>query len=112
PFCQATPPKGHQVGGCPLHNLIPEWNDLVYRGRWREASERLHATNDFPEFTGRICPAPCEGSCVLAISHQPVTIKGIERAIVDRGFAEGWIQPRPPATRTGRTVGVVGSGPA
>jgi glutamate synthase (NADPH/NADH) small chain len=112
PFCQATPPKGAQVAGCPLHNLIPEWNDLVYRGRWREALDRLHATNDFPEFTGRICPAPCEGSCVLSISGESVTIKAIERSIVDRGFAEGWIQPKPPAVRTGRTVGVVGSGPA
>jgi glutamate synthase (NADPH/NADH) small chain len=112
PFCQATPPKSQQIAGCPLHNMIPEWNDLVYRGRWREALDRLHATNDFPEFTGRICPAPCEGSCVLSISGQPVTIKAIERSIVDRGFEEGWIQPRPPAVRTGRTVGVVGSGPA
>jgi glutamate synthase (NADPH/NADH) small chain len=103
PFC-------HQ--GCPLGNLIPEWNDLVYRDRWREAIERLHATNNFPEFTGRLCPAPCEGSCVLAINDDSVTIKGIENAIVDRAFDEGWITPQPPLTRTGKRVAVIGSGPA
>lgn len=103
PFC-------HQ--GCPLGNRIPDWNDLVYRDQWREAIEQLDATNDFPEFTGRICPAPCEPACVLAINDDPVTIKGIELAIVERAFQEGWIRPRPPATRTGRTVAVVGSGPA
>jgi glutamate synthase (NADPH/NADH) small chain len=103
PFC-------HQ--GCPLGNLIPEWNDLVYRDRWREAIERLHATNNFPEFTGRLCPAPCEGSCVLAINDDPVTIKGIENAIIDRAFDEGWITPQPPLTRTGKRVAVIGSGPA
>src|SRR5216684_1379692 len=103
PFC-------HQ--GCPLGNLIPDWNDLVYRDRWREAIDRLHATNNFPEFTGTLCPAPCEGSCVLGINDDPVTIKGIEISIIDRAFAEGWVGPEPPATRTGKTVAVVGSGPA
>jgi len=103
PFC-------HQ--GCPLGNLIPDWNDFVYRNRWQAALDRLHATNNFPEFTGRLCPAPCEGSCVLGINNQPVTIKSIEGAIVDRGFAEGRVLPRPPARRTGKRVAVVGSGPA
>jgi glutamate synthase (NADPH/NADH) small chain len=103
PFC-------HE--GCPLGNLIPDWNDLVYRNRWQAASERLHATNNFPEFTGRLCPAPCEGSCVLGINDDPVRIKSIELAIVERAFEEGWIRPQPPATRTGRRVAVVGSGPA
>ena len=103
PFC-------HQ--GCPLGNLIPDWNDLVYRDRWREAIDRLHATNNFPEFTGTLCPAPCEGSCVLGINDDPVTIKGIEISIIDHAFAEGWVGPEPPATRTGKTVAVVGSGPA
>ena len=103
PFC-------HQ--GCPLGNLIPEWNDLVYQGRWEEALHRLLATNNFPEFTGRICPAPCEVSCTLAINDDPVTIEFIEKAIADRGYAEGWIKPVPPAQRTGKKVAVVGSGPA
>lgn len=103
PFC-------HQ--GCPLGNLIPDWNDLVYRDRWQRAIERLLATNNFPEFTGRLCPAPCEGSCVLGINSDPVSIKSIELAIVERAFDEGWIAPRPPATRTGKRVAVVGSGPA
>ncbi len=103
PFC-------HQ--GCPLGNLIPDWNDLVYKNRWQAAIERLHATNNFPEFTGRLCPAPCEGSCVLGINDDPVTIKSIELAIVERAFDEGWIRPEPPAVRTGRRVAVVGSGPA
>src|ERR1700683_1121507 len=103
PFC-------HE--GCPLGNLIPEWNDLVYNGEWRDASDRLHATNNFPEFTGRLCPAPCEASCVLGINEPPVAIKHIEQAIVDRAFAEGWIQPERPAARTGKRVAVVGSGPA
>ena len=105
PFCQSGP-------GCPIDNLIPEWNDLVYQGHWKEALERLHQTNNFPEFTGRTCPAPCEGACVLGITDPAVTIKNIENAIVDRGFAEGWIQPEPPATRTGKRVAVIGSGPA
>src|SRR5437764_3439801 len=112
PFCHTgTLVEGMAVGG-PINNLIPEWNDLVYRGLWREALERLHKTNNFPEFTGRVCPAPCEGSCVLGISAPPVTIKSIESAIIDRGFAEGWVVPQPPAVRTGKSVAVVGSGPA
>lgn len=105
PFCQADT-------GCPVDNLIPEWNDLVYQGRWREALDRLHKTNNFPEFTGRVCPAPCEGACVLGIIDPPVTIKDIECAIVERGFEEGWVTPKPPAVRTGKKVAVVGSGPA
>ncbi|MCS6710580.1 glutamate synthase subunit beta [Brachybacterium sp. EF45031] len=103
PFC-------HQ--GCPLGNLIPEWNELVYREDWRDAVERLHATNNFPEFTGRACPAPCESSCVLGINQPPVTIKSIEVSIIDRAFEEGWVQPVEPTRQTGRTVAVVGSGPA
>lgn len=106
PFCQSEP------HGCPIYNLIPEWNDLVYKGRWRDALDRLHATNNFPEFTGRVCPAPCEGACVLGITDPAVTIKNIEQAIIDRGFAEGWVTPQPPAVRTGKTVAVIGSGPA
>ncbi|MBI2491884.1 MAG: glutamate synthase subunit beta [Candidatus Rokubacteria bacterium] len=103
PFC-------HQ--GCPLGNIIPDWNDLVYKDRWRDAIERLHATNNFPEWTGRLCPAPCEGSCVLEINDDPVTIKAIEQTIIERAFDEGWIVPEPPAARTGKKVAVVGSGPA
>lgn len=98
--------------GCPVDNLIPEWNDLLYRGDWKGASDRLHSTNNFPEFTGRICPAPCEHSCVLNIGGEPVTIRENEAAIVERAFAEGYIQPRPPATRSGKRVAVIGSGPA
>ncbi len=98
--------------GCPVHNIIPDWNDLVYRGRWREALEVLHSTNNFPEFTGRICPAPCEASCTLNFNNQPVTIKDIECAIIDKGWAEGWVQPRIAAHRTGKRVAVIGSGPA
>jgi len=98
--------------GCPLGNVIPDWNDLVYRQRWQAASDRLHATNNFPEWTGRLCPAPCEGSCVLGINDDPVTIKSIELSIVEHAFENGWIQPRPPAVRTGKRVAVVGSGPA
>jgi glutamate synthase (NADPH/NADH) small chain len=100
------------ASGCPVNNLIPEWNDLVFRGLWREALDRLHKTNNFPEFTGRVCPAPCEGSCVLGINAPPVTIKNIENTIIERGFAEGWVLPEPPKTRTGKRVAVVGSGPA
>ena len=103
PFCHT---------GCPLGNLIPEWNDLVRQDRWREASDRLHATNNFPEFTGRMCPAPCEAACVLGINDDPVTIKHIEQEIADRAFAEGWVGPRPPMIETGRRVAIVGSGPA
>jgi glutamate synthase (NADPH) small chain len=98
--------------GCPLGNLIPDWNDLVYRGKWREAIDQLHATNNFPEFTGRICPAPCESACVLAISDEAVTIEQIEMSIAERAFDEGWIVPEPPTRRSGRTVAVIGSGPA
>jgi len=103
PFCHT---------GCPLGNIIPDWNDLVYRNNWREAVDRLHATNNFPEFTGRVCPAPCESACVLGINEDPVAIKQIEMSIADRGFDEGWIVPEPPATRSGKRVAVVGSGPA
>jgi len=98
--------------GCPVNNQIPDWNDLVYRGSWQEASQNLHSTNNFPEFTGRVCPAPCEASCTLNIDDNPVTIKTIECAIVDRAFEEGWVKPEPPAVRTGKTVAIVGSGPA
>ena len=103
PFCNS---------GCPLGNLIPDWNDLVYRDDWREAAERLHATNNFPEFTGRLCPAPCEGSCVLGVNEPPVTIKQIEIEIIERAFSEGWVTPIVPTTRTGKSVAVVWSGPA
>src|SRR6201986_2619194 len=103
PFC-------HE--GCPLGNLIPEWNDLVYRDKWRDAIEQLHATNNFPEFTGLICPAPCESACVLAIHDDAVTIEQIELAIAERAWSEGWIEPSPPDRRSGRTVAVIGSGPA
>ncbi|MBE7560056.1 glutamate synthase subunit beta [bacterium] len=105
PFC-------HTSHGCPLANLIPEWNDHVYRGRWKDALFTLLSTNNFPEFTGRVCPAPCETACVLGINADPVAIKQIEEAIIERGFGEGWMAPRPPAVRTGRTIAVVGSGPA
>src|SRR4249919_367760 len=103
PFCHT---------GCPLGNIIPDWNDLVYRDHWREALERLHATNNFPEFTGRVCPAPCEAACVLGINEDPVAIKQIECSIADRAFDEGWIVPEPPSVRTGKKVAVIGSGPA
>ena len=105
PFCQSN-------DGCPIDNLIPEWNDLIYNGRWKDALDRLHKTNNFPEFTGRACPAPCEGACVLGITDPPVTIKNIENAIIDRGFAEGWVRPHHPAPSTGKHIGIVGSGPA
>jgi glutamate synthase (NADPH/NADH) small chain len=112
PFCHTGKLIEGLATGCPLHNLIPEWNDLVYRGRWKEALNRLHMTNNFPEFTGRVCPAPCEGSCVLGINAPAVTIKNIEVSIVDKGFDEGWIVAEPPGKRTGKKVAVVGSGPA
>jgi glutamate synthase (NADPH/NADH) small chain len=112
PFCHTGSLLEGMASGCPINNLIPEWNDLVYRGLWREALDRLHKTNNFPEFTGRVCPAPCEGSCVLGINEPPVTIKSIECAIIDKGFDEGWVVPEPPAKRTGKKVAVVGSGPA
>ncbi len=103
PFC-------HQ--GCPLGNIIPDWNDLVYREQWRMAIDRLHATNNFPEFTGRLCPAPCEAACVLGINDDPVTIKQVELSIIERAFDEGWVKPQPPEKLTGKTAAVVGSGPA
>jgi glutamate synthase (NADPH/NADH) small chain len=112
PFCHTGALIEGMASGCPINNLIPEWNDLVYRGLWREALDRLHKTNNFPEFTGRVCPAPCEGSCVLGINEPPVTIKNIECSIIDKGFDEGWVLPQPQAVRTGKRVAVVGSGPA
>jgi glutamate synthase (NADPH) small chain len=112
PFCQTGTLINGGASGCPVNNLIPEWNDLVYRGLWREALERLAKTNNFPEFTGRVCPAPCEGSCVLGITDPPVAIKTLENAIIDRAWEEGWVVPAPPAMRTGKKVAVIGSGPA
>jgi glutamate synthase (NADPH/NADH) small chain len=112
PYCHTGMLLSGMASGCPINNLIPEFNDLVYRGRWREALERLKKTNNFPEFTGRVCPAPCEGSCVLGSIAPPVTIKNIECAIIDKGWDEGWLEPRPPEQRTGKKVAVVGSGPA
>jgi glutamate synthase (NADPH) small chain len=112
PFCHTGRLIAGMASGCPVNNLIPEWNDLVYQGQWREAAIRLHKTNNFPEFTGRVCPAPCEGSCTLGINEPPVTIKLMEVSIVDRAFAEGWVLPEKPQTRTGKKVAVVGSGPA
>ncbi|WP_213615080.1 glutamate synthase subunit beta [Paenibacillus lactis] len=112
PYCHTGIDMIGGTSGCPIHNLIPEWNNLVYRGLWREALERLHKTNNFPEFTGRVCPAPCEGSCTVGLIGEPVTIKSIEQAIIDKGFEEGWVVPEPPEKRTGRRVAVVGSGPA
>ncbi|MBI3880655.1 MAG: glutamate synthase subunit beta [Verrucomicrobia bacterium] len=112
PFCHTGQLISGMASGCPINNLIPEWNDLVYRGLWQEALERLHKTNNFPEFTGRVCPAPCEGSCVLGINSPPVTIKNIENTIIDTGWEKGWVTPEPPKRRTGKKVAVVGSGPA
>jgi len=112
PFCHTGELIAGMAAGCPIHNLIPEWNDLIYRGHWQEAIDRLHKTNNFPEFTGRVCPAPCEGSCVLGINDPPVTIKNIENSIINRAFDEGWVTPNPPKKRTGKKVAVVGSGPA
>ncbi len=112
PFCHTGILVSGMACGCPINNLIPEWNDLIYRGLWRQALDRLHRTNNFPEFTGRVCPAPCEGSCTLGINEPPVTIKNIEVSIVERGWQEGWITPAPPKIRTGKSVAVVGSGPA
>ncbi|MCK8486799.1 glutamate synthase subunit beta [Paenibacillus sp. MBLB2552] len=112
PYCHTGIEMIGGTSGCPVHNLIPEWNNLVYRNLWREALDRLHKTNNFPEFTGRVCPAPCEGSCTVGLIGQPVTIKTIEQAIIDKGFEEGWVVPEPPEKRTGRKVAVVGSGPA
>ena len=112
PFCHQGAMLEGGASGCPVYNLIPEWNDLIYHGRWREAIERLHLTNNFPEFTGRVCPAPCEAGCVLGINAPEVTIHDNERTIVDNAFANGWVVPEPPASRTGKRVAVVGSGPA
>jgi glutamate synthase (NADPH/NADH) small chain len=112
PFCHTGTIISGMASGCPINNLIPEFNDLVYRGLWYEALERLHKTNNFPEFTGRVCPAPCEGSCVLGINNPPVTIKNIEYSIIDKGWQEGWITPELPAKRTGKKVAIIGSGPA
>lgn len=112
PFCHTGTMMNGATIGCPLHNRIPEWNDLVYRGKWREAYDRLALTNNFPEFTGRVCPAPCESSCVLGISDDPVMIKEIEMSIIDRAFEEGWISPKPPQIRTGKRIAIIGSGPA
>ena len=105
PFCQSSK-------GCPVVNLIPEWNDLVHRGRWKDALKALHSTNNFPEFTGRLCPAPCESACVLGINADPVSIRVVEWNIIDRGFDEGWIEPVLPVVKTGKNVAVIGSGPA
>lgn len=112
PFCHTGLEISRMASGCPINNLIPEWNDLVYRGRWQDALDRLHKTNNFPEFTGRVCPAPCEGACVLGITNPPVTIKNIEYSIAEKGWEQGWITPNPPKQRTGKKVAVVGSGPA
>ncbi|MFI8495078.1 glutamate synthase small subunit [Peribacillus butanolivorans] len=112
PFCHMGMELNRVTTGCPIHNLIPEWNDLVYRGRWKEALDRLTKTNNFPEFTGRVCPAPCEGSCTVAINDPAVAIKNIERTIIDKGFENGWITPRIPEYRTGKKIAIIGSGPA
>src|SRR5512142_2457449 len=114
PFCHTGTLLSGMAAGCPIHNLIPEWNDLVYRGLWREALARLHKTNNFPDFTGRVCPAPCEAACVLGIGSlgSAVTIKNLEYSIIERGFEEGWVAPEAPVKRTGKKVAVVGSGPS
>jgi glutamate synthase (NADPH/NADH) small chain len=112
PFCHTGHIVSGMASGCPIYNLIPEWNDLIFRGRWKEAIERLHKTNNFPEFTGRVCPAPCEGSCVLGVIEPPVTIKNNEQAITDRAWDEGWVKAKSPTSRTGKKVAVIGSGPA
>ncbi len=112
PFCHTGRILNGMASGCPINNLIPEWNDLIYRGLWREALERLHKTNNFPEFTGRVCPAPCEGSCNAGLVAAPVTIKEIERSIIDRAWEKGWVTAQPPEVRTGKRVAIVGSGPA
>jgi glutamate synthase (NADPH/NADH) small chain len=112
PYCHTGIEMAGGASGCPVNNLIPEWNNLIYRGLWREALDRLHKTNNFPEFTGRVCPAPCEGSCTVGLIGDPVTIKTIEQTIIDKGFDEGWVVPQPPKVRTGKRIAVVGSGPA
>src|ERR1700752_1549048 len=112
PYCHGTNTLTGAQTGCPVNNQIPDWNDLVYSGNWEEAARNLHSTNNFPEVTGRVCPAPCEASCTLNIDDNPVTIKTIECAIVDRAYEQGWVKPEPPSAKTGRKVAVVGSGPA
>ena len=112
PFCHTGTMVNGMASGCPIHNLIPEWNDLVYRNRWREAFDRLRRTNNFSEFTGLVCPAPCEASCTLGVIDPPVTIKSIEHAIIDRAYSEGWVKADVPERRTGKKVAVVGSGPS
>ena len=112
PYCHTGITLANMASGCPINNLIPEFNDLVYQGKWHDAYERLSKTNNFPEFTGRVCPAPCEGSCVLGVIGPPVTIKNIECSIIDKAWKEGWVSPCPPKERTGKKVAVVGSGPA
>ncbi|WP_152393704.1 glutamate synthase subunit beta [Paenibacillus guangzhouensis] len=112
PYCHTGMELSSGTSGCPVNNLIPEWNSLIYRDQWRDALDRLHKTNNFPEFTGRVCPAPCEGACTVGLIGSPVTIKNIENSIIERGFDEGWIVPQPPLTRTGKRVAIVGSGPA
>ena len=112
PFCHTGTLLNGMASGCPLHNLIPEWNQMVYRGLWHEALKRLLRTNNFPELTGRVCPAPCEGSCTLSLNEEAVTIKQIECTIIERGFAEGWMRAEPPVVRTGKRIAVVGSGPS
>jgi len=112
PFCHPGRLVSGGATGCPVYNLIPEWNELMYKGRWHEALDRLHATNNFPEFTGRVCPAPCEAGCVLGINEPPITIHDNECTIIDKGFAMGWVEPEPPESRTGKKVAVIGSGPA
>jgi glutamate synthase (NADPH/NADH) small chain len=112
PYCHTGMTISNMASGCPINNLIPEWNDLVYQNKWHDALDRLHKTNNFPEFTGRVCPAPCEGSCVLGVIEPPVTIKSIECSIIDKGFKEGWVKPNSPKSRSGKKVAVVGSGPA
>src|SRR3990167_7694160 len=111
-FCHNGALLAGMASGCPINNLIPEWNDLVYKGLWHEALDRLHKTNNFPEFTGRVCPAPCEGSCVLGINEPPVTIKSIEYSIIEKGFDEGWVTSDAPEVRTNKKIAIVGSGPA
>jgi glutamate synthase (NADPH/NADH) small chain len=112
PYCMGTGSLAPGTPGCPVNNQIPDWNDLVYRGDWRDALHNLHSTNNFPEFTGRVCPAPCEASCTLNLIETPVTIKTIECTIADRGWEEGWISPEPPSRKTGKKVSIIGSGPA
>lgn len=112
PYCHTGKLLNGMAAGCPVHNLIPEWNDLVYRGMWREALDRLHKTNNFPEFTGRVCPAPCEGSCTVGLNGSSVTIKNIEHSIIEHGFEHGWVTAEPPTNRTGKKVAVIGSGPS